>query len=127
MTLASMARVLRSMSSLMGMFKWNPGLSSTDGVDRALMWHSTTSQPACQQMPEPFCRLRWSVGLSSMEILWVWLEVRIERERLRCPCPLLSRVGQGRWGSSTFFSPGYLMRGGLEPFAGRPLNLDLPI
>ena len=33
-------------------------------------------------MPEPFDRLRWPDGLSSMEILWVWLEVRIEREKV---------------------------------------------
>ena len=43
MTLASMARVLHSVSSLTGMFEWNLGLSSTDGVGIALMWHSTTS------------------------------------------------------------------------------------
>ena len=103
-TLASTARVSRSMISLMGMFMWNPGPSFADRVSRALMWHSTTSQPAFRQMPEPFGRLRWPVGLSSMEILWVWLEVRIERERSTCPCPLLSGVRQGHWGSSWFFS-----------------------
>ena len=33
-------------------------------------------------MPEPFDRLRWPAGLSSVEILWVWLGVRIEREKV---------------------------------------------
>ena len=33
-------------------------------------------------MPEPFDRLKWSAGLSSVEILWVWLGVRIEREKV---------------------------------------------
>ena len=33
-------------------------------------------------MPEPFVGLRWPVGLSSMEILWVWLGVRIEQEKV---------------------------------------------
>ena len=42
-TLASTARVLRSMSSLAGMFMWNLGPSFNDGDSRALMWHSTTS------------------------------------------------------------------------------------
>ena len=94
-TLASMARVLHSMSLLTGTFEWNSGLSSADGVGRALMWHSTTSSLASRQMPEPFDRLRWPIGLSSMEILWVWLKVRIEQERSRRPCLLLSRVRQG--------------------------------
>jgi len=40
-TLASMTRVSRSVSSLTGMFEWNPGLSFADGVGIALMWHST--------------------------------------------------------------------------------------
>ena len=43
MTLASTARVSRSMSSLTGMFMWNPGPSFAEGVGKALMWHSTTS------------------------------------------------------------------------------------
>ena len=50
MTLASMARVLRSMSSLMGMFEWNLGPSSANGISIALMWHSTTPLPTSQQM-----------------------------------------------------------------------------
>ena len=40
-TLASMAQVSCSVSSLMGMFEWNLGPSSVDGVGIALMWHST--------------------------------------------------------------------------------------
>ena len=123
MSFASMARVACSVSSLMGMFEWNPGPSSADRVGRALMWYSTTSSPASRQMPGPLDRLRWPVCLSSTEIPLVWLEVRIERERSRCPCPLLSGVGQGRWGSSLFFLPWpSLRRGGLEPFAGWPSN-----
>ena len=41
-TLASMAQVSCSASSLTGMSEWNLGLSSADGVGIALMWHSTT-------------------------------------------------------------------------------------
>ena len=33
-------------------------------------------------MPESFDKLRGPDGLSSMEILWVWLGVRIEREKV---------------------------------------------
>ena len=36
MTLASMARVLHSIRSLTGMFEWNLGPSSADGVGKAL-------------------------------------------------------------------------------------------
>ena len=72
---------MRSMSSLTGTFVWNLGPSFADGVGRALWWHSTTSLPTSWQMPEPFDRLRRPDGLSSMEILWVWLRVRIEREK----------------------------------------------
>jgi hypothetical protein len=31
-------------------------------------------------MPESSDRLRWLAGLSSMEILWAWLEVRIDEK-----------------------------------------------
>ena len=41
-TLALMARVSCSASSLTGMFEWNPGLSFDDRVSIALMWQSTT-------------------------------------------------------------------------------------
>ena len=61
-------------------------------------------------MPEPFNRLGWPIGLSSMEILWAWLEVRIERERSRCPCPLLSGVRQRPLGLIYVFSPGSVRR-----------------
>ena len=33
-------------------------------------------------MLEPFDRLWWPDGLSSTEILWVWLGVRIEQEKV---------------------------------------------
>jgi hypothetical protein len=59
-----------------------------------------------------------------MEILWAWLEVRIEREMLRCPYSLMSGVEQGPLGLILAFLPWlYLTRGGLEPFVGRPSNL----
>ena len=58
-----------------------------------------------------------------MEILWAWLEVRIERERLRFPCPLLSGVEQGLLGLIyAFLSWLCLRRGGLEPFVDWPSN-----
>ena len=41
MSLASMARVTRSVSLLTGMFEWNLGLSFVMGSAKALMWHST--------------------------------------------------------------------------------------
>ena len=45
-------------------------------------------------------------------------------KRSRRPCPLLSGVGQGRWGLISVISPWLcLTRGGLEPFAVRPSNL----
>ena len=40
-TLASMARVSGTVSSLTGMSEWNLGPSFDDGVDIALMWHSS--------------------------------------------------------------------------------------
>ena len=46
-------------------------------------------------MPEPFDRLRRPDGLSSMEILWVWLEVRIEREKVEISM-FASERGLGR-------------------------------
>ena len=69
MTLASMARVSCSVSSLTGMSEWNPGSSFADGVNITLMWHS-----ASWQMPVSLQRAtqvaRWpllngdSVGLA---------------------------------------------------------------
>ena len=41
MTLASMAQVSRSVSSLTGTSKWNLSPSFTNGVSIALLWHST--------------------------------------------------------------------------------------
>ena len=79
-------------------------------------------------MPEPFNRLRWPVGLSSMEILWVWLEVRIEREKKMSLSA--SERGQARpLGLITVSLPWlYLTQGSLEPFVGRPSNLgQLPL
>ena len=40
-SLASMARVTRSVSSLMGMFEWNLGPSFMTGLAKPFMWHST--------------------------------------------------------------------------------------
>jgi hypothetical protein len=50
-----------------------------DGVGIARMWYSTTPRLAYKQMRESSDRLRWPVGLSSMEILWAWFEVEMTR------------------------------------------------
>ena len=77
-------------------------------------------------MPESFDKLRGADGLSSLEILWVWLGVRIEREKVETPL-FVSERGRARpLGLVSVISPWlYLVRGGLEPFAGRPSNLGL--
>ena len=77
-------------------------------------------------MPEPFDRLRQPDGLSSMEILWVWLGVRIEQEKVETSL-FVSERGRARpLGLVSVISPWLCsIRGGLEPFAGRPLNLGL--
>ena len=59
-----------------------------------------------------------------MEILWVWLEVRIEREKVETPLSASERGRAGPLGLVSVISPWLcLTRGGLEPFAGRPSNL----
>ena len=77
-------------------------------------------------MLEPFDRLRWPDGLSSMEILWVWLGVRIEREKVETSLSVSER-GQARpLGLVSVISPWLCFaRGGHEPFAGWPSNLGL--
>ena len=77
-------------------------------------------------MPEPFDRLRWPVGLSSMEILLVWLGVRIEREKIEMSL-FVSKRGRARpLGLVSVISPWLcLVRGGLEPFVGQPSNVGL--
>ena len=77
-------------------------------------------------MPEPFDRLRWPDGLSSVETLWVWLGVRIEREKVEMSLSPSERGRAGPLGLVLVISPWLcLTRGGLEPFVGRPLNLGL--
>ena len=77
-------------------------------------------------MPESFDKLRGPDGLSLMEILWVWLEVRIEREKVETFLSASERGRAGPLGLVSVISPWLcLTRGGLEPFAGRPLNLGL--
>ena len=77
-------------------------------------------------MPEPFNRLKWPVGLSSVEILWVWLGVRIEREKVKMSQSAFERGREGPLGLISVVSPWLcLTRGGLEPFAGQPSNLGL--
>ena len=51
MSLASVARVTCLMSSLMGMFKWNPIPLLCDRVDKVLGWHSIAPCPTFQQIP----------------------------------------------------------------------------
>ena len=75
-------------------------------------------------MPEPFDRLRWPAGLSLVEILWVWLGVRIEREKVEMSL-FVSEPGRARpLGLVSVISPWLCsMQGDHEPFAGRPPNL----
>ena len=75
-------------------------------------------------MPEPFNRLRWPDGLSSVETLWVWLGVRIEREKVKMSLSASERGQAGPLGLVSVISPWLcLARGGLKPFVGRPSNL----
>ena len=75
-------------------------------------------------MPELFDRLRWPDGLSSVETLWVWLGVIIEREKVEMSLSASERGRAGPLGLISVISPWlYLMRGDLEPFAGQPSNL----
>jgi len=61
-----------------------------------------------------------------VEILWVWLGVRIEREKVEMSQSAFERGRAGSLGLISVVSPWlYSTRGGLEPFAGRPLNLGL--
>jgi len=77
-------------------------------------------------MSELFDRLNWPAGLSSAEILWVWLGVRIEREKVEMSQSTFERGRAGPLGLVSVVSPWLcLTRGGLEPFAGQPSNLGL--
>ena len=77
-------------------------------------------------MPKPFDRLKRPDGLSSMEIMWVWLRVRIEREKVETSL-FVSERGRARLlGLVSVISPWLCsVRGGLEPFMGQPSNLGL--
>jgi len=77
-------------------------------------------------MPESFDKLRGPDGLSSLEILWVWLGVRIEREKVETSLFAFERGQAWPLGLVSVISPWLCSaRGGLEPFAGRPSNLGL--
>ena len=77
-------------------------------------------------MLEPFDRLQWPAGLSSVEILWVWLGVRIEREKVETSLSASEQGRAGPLGLVSVISPWLCSaRGGLEPFVGRPSNLGL--
>ena len=70
-------------------------------------------------MPELFDRLRWPDGLSAMEILWVWLRVRIEREKVETSLSAFEQGRAGPLGLVSVISPWLCSaRGGLEPFMG---------
>jgi len=56
-------------------------------------------------MPEPFDRLRWPDGLSSMEILWVLLGVRIEREKVETSLSASEQGQAGPLGLVSVISP----------------------
>jgi len=56
-------------------------------------------------MPESFDKLRGPDGLSSMEILWVWLEVRIEREKVETSWFASERGRAGPLGLVSVISP----------------------
>ena len=64
-----------------------------------------------------------------MEILWVRLEVRIERGRFEMSLSASERGRARPLGLiSVFLRWLYLTRGGLEPFVGQPSNLGrLPL
>ena len=78
-SLASMARVTRSVSSLMGTLFMKSEFIVCDGVGIAL-----SDIPLLLNLQPGRClghsgdRPRWSAGLPLMEILWVWWEIRIE-------------------------------------------------
>ena len=77
-------------------------------------------------MPELFDKLRGPDGLSSMEILWVWLGVRIEREKVETSLSASEQSRAGPLGLVSVISPWlYSARGSLEPFVGWPSNLSL--
>ena len=56
-------------------------------------------------MLESFDRLRRPDGLSSMEILWVWLGVRIEREKVETYLFASERGQAGPLGLVSVISP----------------------
>ena len=86
---------------------------------------SLFSNPPPGRCLSRFDGLRGPVGLSSVEILWVWLEVRFEREKVEMPLSASERGRAGTLGLVSVISPWLcLTRGGLEPFAGWPTNLD---
>ena len=69
-------------------------------------------------MPESFDKLRGPDGLSLMEILWVWLEVRIEREKVETSRFASERGRAGPLGLVSVTSP-WLLFGMRRPRALR--------
>ena len=74
-------------------------------------------------MPEPFDRLRRPDGLSSVEILWVWLGVRIEREKVKMSQSAFERGRAGPLGLVSVISP-WLLFGTRRPRALRGLAFE---
>ena len=66
---------------------------------------SLLPNPPPGRCPSRFDRLRGHVGLSSMEILWVWPEVRIEREKVETPLSASKRGQAGPLGLVSVISP----------------------
>ena len=56
-------------------------------------------------MPESFDKLRGPDGISSLEILWVWLGVRIEREKVETFLFAFERGQAGPLGLVSVISP----------------------
>ena len=66
----------------------------------------------------------WPAGLPSMEILWVWLRLG-SNEKVEMTLSTSEQTGRGPLGAHLRFLPWLcLTRGGLEPFMGRPSNLE---
>ena len=114
-SLASMARVTCFMSSLTGMFGWNPiPFASRQGRQSPRVAFRCSS--AC--LPTDF---------PSMEFLWAWLEVGLNK-KVEMTLFALMQVGQRSLRLICVLTPGSCStRGGPGPFAGQPSNLGLSI
>ena len=127
-TLASMARVTRSVSLLTGMSKWNSGPSFMMGQHSPhVAFHCSLTRLLvdARVVPEsnlggPLASPRWRFyGLGSRLGL---------NEKVKMTLSAFERVRQRPLGLICVFSPSFCStRGGLGPFASRPLNLGLLI